>query len=483
LSEVQVVWLRCDLRLADNPALGAAASAGARILPVYVHEPPARDAPAGAASRCWLHHSLAALDARLRERGSRLLLRSGDPCRELMRLCAGSGATTVHYNGATEPLAAAADARICAALRTRGLRIEEHAPNLLAAPQGLLTQSGTPFQVYGAFRRRLLAGPAPAPPLPAPQRLRVPVRWPEPVALAELGLLPREDWHARMMGHWQAGEVSAQSSLRRFIDAHLDDYATARELPAQRGTSRLSPHLHFGELSVRQVWQALLDAARDAHRPATEAVGGRYAAELVWREFAAHLLWHFPHSATRELKPALAGFAWRRAPAALAAWQEGRTGIPLIDAGMRELWACGWMHNRVRMVVASFLVKNLRIHWLAGARWFQDTLVDADLASNTLGWQWVAGCGADAAPYFRIFNPVTQSQRHDPQGEYLRHWLPELARLDARSIHAPWLARPAALHAAGVRLGRDYPRPIVDLAASRAAALHAWRVARARPRA
>jgi deoxyribodipyrimidine photo-lyase len=284
--------------------------------------------------------------------------------------------------------------------------------------------------------------------------------------------MPRLSWYSGLAGAWQVGEGGAAARLRNFIGSALTGYATRRDQPGIEGGSRLSPHLHHGEISVRQVWHAVqLASATDR-----EATGcGKFFDELIWREFAWHLLHHFPHTPERALRSRFESFPWQQDPHALRAWQRGLTGIPLVDAGMRELWSSGWMHNRVRMVTASFLVKNLRQPWQAGARWFWDTLVDADLAANTLGWQWVSGCGADAAPYFRVFNPVTQSQRFDPHGVYLRRWLPELARLADADLHAPWMADAARLRAAGVALDRDYPGPIVDLQRSRAAALEAYR--------
>ena len=286
--------------------------------------------------------------------------------------------------------------------------------------------------------------------------------------------MPKIDWFGAMAQTWEPGEVGAARRLTRFVETSLSTYADRRDRPAVTGTSMLSPHLHHGEISPRQVWQGVLEGASSLGMGASEARSGKYLAELIWREFSYHLLYHFPHTPTNPLRATFAQFPWREDPLALRAWQRGRTGVPLVDAGMRQLWSTGWMHNRVRMIVASFLVKNLRLPWLEGARWFWDTLVDADLAANTQGWQWSAGCGADAAPYFRVFNPVTQSLRFDPQGEYLRRWLPELARLTDSSIHAPWLAEASELAEAGVQLGRDYPLPIADLKESRTAALEAF---------
>jgi len=475
-APASLVWFRQDLRLDDNPALLAALQRGAAVIPVYIDSrPEGGDWAPGAASCWWRHHSLAALEARLRERGSRLTLRRGPALAALQRLCAETGADAVYWNRRYEPDAMARDGAVKQALRRQGMVAESRNSALLAEPWQVATQGGAPFQVFTPFWRRVLREPDPPPPQPAPARLAAPASWPASEPLAALGLLPRIGWDAGLAAAWRPGEPGAAQRLEQFIDASLGVYAEQRDLPAVPATSRLSPHLHHGELGPRQVWHAVLQAAHERGLGAAEARTGRFLAELGWREFSHHLLFHFPHTATQPLRAALAHFPWREDPVALRAWQRGATGVPLVDAGMRELWATGWMHNRVRMITASFLVKNLRQHWLRGARWFWDTLVDADLAANTQGWQWTAGCGADAAPYFRVFNPVTQSRRFDPQGVYLRRWLPELARLDERAIHAPWLATAAALAAAGVRLGIDYPQPIVDLAASRSAALGAWR--------
>ncbi|MGD8310060.1 MAG: deoxyribodipyrimidine photo-lyase, partial [Chromatiales bacterium] len=319
--------------------------------------------------------------------------------------------------------------------------------------------------VFTPFWKACLRRPPPAAPLAAPEKLP-PCPDVDSLALDALGLLPRIPWDAGLRETWRPGEAGALRRLDGFCRKGLDAYADARERPAVVGTSRLSPRLHFGELSPRQVWWR---AVRE-DSPGGEA----FLRELGWREFAHHLLHHSPETLERPMDRRFEAFPWREDPEALRAWQSGRTGIPLVDAGMRELWHTGWMHNRVRMVVASLLTKNLRIHWLEGARWFWDTLVDADLANNTLGWQWVAGCGADAAPYFRIFNPVTQGQRYDPEGAYVRRWVPEIGRLPDRWVHRPWQAPEKVLREAGIRLGSDYPEPIVDLKESRREALAAY---------
>jgi deoxyribodipyrimidine photo-lyase len=472
-----ILWLRQDLRLADHPALTAALESGGPVIPVFVWAPQEEgDWAPGGASRWWLHESLQALAARLGSRGSRLVLRRAGPgCDDpdtlaaLRRLVADTGAGGVLWSRRYEPAVIERDRRIKEALRADGLDARSFNAALLVEPWDVRNQSGRPFQVFTPYWRHVSARlqlPAPA---PAPATLPAPARWPASLAPDDLGLLPRIRWYEGIAAAWQPGEDGAARHLEAFLGDAADGYAEGRNLPAIRGTSRLSPHLHFGELSPRQVWHA---AAR--WRDST------FMAEIGWREFAHHLLFHFPHTSDQPLRAEYAKFPWARDEGGvLRAWQRGRTGIPLVDAGMRELWETGWMHNRVRMVVGSFLVKNLRLHWLEGARWFWDTLVDADLASNTLGWQWSAGCGADAAPYFRVFNPVSQGEKFDADGAYVRRWVPELARLPGAAIHAPWTCRPVELAAAGVTLGRTYPQPVVDLKASREAALAAWKSLRA----
>jgi deoxyribodipyrimidine photo-lyase len=471
-----LVWFRNDLRLADNPALGRALAAHERVVPVYVHAPGEAGVwPHGAASRWWLHQSLAALDARLRVRGSRLLLRAGPSLAGLGALAGEVSAAAVYWNRRYEPALVQVDRAVKAGLAEMGTACESLPGNLLAEPWTVRTQAGGPFRVFTPFWRACQRDLHPLAPPPAPEALPpVPDRLAS-LPLAALGLLPAVPWHTRIERAWTPGEAAALARLEHFLDRDLRDYPGRRDVPSVPGTSRLSPHLHFGEVSPRQVAWAL-QAAEDEGGAAARAASEVYLRELGWREFAHHVLFHFPGTPDAPLDPRFLEFPWRAAAGELVrAWQRGRTGIPLVDAGMRELWGQGWMHNRVRMVVASLLTKNLRVPWQEGARWFWDTLVDADLANNTLGWQWASGCGADAAPYFRIFNPVRQGERFDPAGEYLRRWLPELARLPDRWIHQPWRAPAGVLEAAGVHLGRDYPTPVVDLETSREEALAAYR--------
>jgi len=461
-----LVLFRRDLRLADNPAWSAACAEHARVLPVFIQDDDDGPWSPGAASRWWLHHALAALDRDLHDAGAGLHLRRGEPLHILRALIAGSGASAVYWNRLVEPAAIARDTRIKSALRDDGVAVHSHNAALWCEPWRIATQQGQPYKVFTPYWRNLRPQLQAVEPLPAP---RAP-GWrelPDGLPLAALELLPRIAWADGLAANWQPGAAGALELLEIFADDAIGDYARARDLPARHGTSRLSPHLHFGEISPRQIHFELDRRARatDAkRRPDIEP----YLRELGWREFAHHLLYHFPHTPTDNFNPRFNGFAW--APTdevALERWQRGRTGIPLVDAGMRELWHTGWMHNRVRMIVGSFLTKNLRQHWQHGARWFWDTLVDADLANNTLGWQWVAGCGADAAPYFRVFNPVAQAKRFDPDGVYLRRWLPELAEAPLALLHEPW--RDADL------LRRSgYPAPMVDLGESRQLALAAY---------
>jgi len=494
-DRVSLVWFRFDLRLSDQPALLAAAKAGT-VVPVYIWSPDEEgNWPLGGATRWWLHHALARLDESLRELGSRLIVRRGPTLATLLDLSRETGASAVYWNRRHEPAATARDAGIKSALRAAGLRVESFNGSLLKEPWELATQSGQPFQVFTPFWRRgcesagrdigdgselagsrELAEPA-RHPAPAPEVLAAPLRWPESLPLAALRLLPRLPWDRGFYDRWSPGERGAQAQLARFVAESARSYAAERDRPDRAGTSSLSPHLRFGELSPRQVWEAVAAAHAGAQpaRRGTKSGPETFLTEIGWREFAYHILHHFPQTPEAPLRESFGRFPWLDDSRGLAAWQRGETGYPIVDAGMRELWATGWMHNRVRMIVGSFLTKDLLISWRSGAAWFWDTLVDADLASNTLGWQWVSGCGADAAPYFRIFNPVLQGEKFDPAGEYVRSWVPELARLPRDVIHRPWTASAAVLTAAGVRLGATYPTPIVDHSAARQRALQALR--------
>ncbi|AXQ28017.1 deoxyribodipyrimidine photo-lyase [Solimonas sp. K1W22B-7] len=457
-----ILWFRRDLRLADNPALQLALREAEEIVPVYIWAPD-EEAPwaPGGASRWWLHHSLADLVGELEKRGSPLVIRSGDSLTELRRLAKETGAGAVYWNRLYEPAAIARDSRIKEALREDGLEAESANAALLIEPWQIKTGGGAPYRVFTPYWKAAQALLPTGRLGPVPQKLAPPAKAPASLPLDSLELLPRLPWAAGFSTHWQPGAAGARKRLERFADDVVLDYSAQRDQPAVDVTSGLSPHLHFGDIGPRQVLLRMQRAQSEEGGAGRIACTEHFLREIGWREFAHHLLFHFPQTPLEPLVEKYRPFPWRKPAeyaADLRAWQRGRTGIPIVDAGMRQLWATGIMHNRVRMIVASFLTKNLLIPWQEGARWFWDTLVDADLPNNTLGWQWTAGCGADAAPYFRVFNPVLQSQKFDPSGEYLRQWLPELAGLPAERLHVP---------------GAHWP-PIVDLAVSRQRALDAY---------
>lgn len=478
-----IVWFRDDQRLADHPALDHAVASGHPVVCVYVYDPEPRNARAlGGAARWWLHESLRELDAALAVRGGGLTILRGPEQQVIEAFAAQIGAARVCWNRRYSAAQRETDAAIKSALKARGVEVLTFNGHLLREPWTVTTRGGQPFQVFTAYWRAARHEYAPEPPRPAPRRIAFfPV--PENVAsrvsaLADLKLQPSApDWAGGLRDTWQCGEAAGQRRLRQFLADTLTAYATGRDTPAAHATSRLSPYLRFGNLSVRQVWYAALEAghagAEASPASHTAASLDKFLDELGWREFSYHLLYHFAPLDRVNFRRQFDAMPWRNDADTLHAWQRGRTGYPLVDAGMRELWHTGWMHNRVRMVAASFLVKHLLMDWRAGEAWFWDTLVDADEASNPAGWQWVAGTGADAAPYFRIFNPVLQGQKFDPEGDYVRRWVPELARLPDASIHAPWLAQPAQLQAASVRLGDNYPLPVVDHQQARTRALEA----------
>jgi deoxyribodipyrimidine photo-lyase len=471
-----IVWFRRDLRLADNAALAHALESAERLIPVYIHCPDkaGRWSP-GAASRWWLHHSLAALAETLAARGARLVIRrSPSALAGLRALVRESGAALVCWNRLYEPAQAKRDAEIAAALAKAGIEVATFAGHLLLEPDAVRTTSGGPYKVYTPYARAARARLQLPPPLPAPRALPPVPEAIESEPLEALALRPRIPWDAGLGEAWQPGEAGAWQRLHA-LGGKLERYPAERDQPAREGGSRLSPHLHFGEVTPAQVWRALAQAVAEDRASGVVRGAETLERELLWREFAHHVLHHFPHTSDAPLDARFRRFPWRRSRRWLAAWQRGRTGIPIVDAGMRELWVTGFMHNRVRMIVASLLAKHMRLPWRDGARWFWDTLVDADLAANSLNWQWVAGCGADAAPYFRIFNPVLQSRKFDASGEYITRWLPALASLPARYRHAPWEAPKEVLGEAGLTPGRDIPQLLFDLAEERAAALAAFR--------
>ncbi len=461
-----LVWLRDDLRLADNPALTAACRRGAPVVLLYVHDEESPEMrPLGGAARWWLHHSLASFGARLAA-GQSLVLRSGRADRVVPEVARSVGAAAIYWNR-RYGMAAALGERVAAAMAKTGTVIGAFDGTLLFPPSTIRTAEGSAFQVFTPFWRTLQQTGGPRRPLPAPAHMPVGI----PVASTSLdsfGLLPAEhDWSAGIRERWQPGEPQAIRALADFV-TRIARYAGERDRPAADATSRLSPHLRFGEISPHQVWHAV------ATTPPSEA-RDTYLKELGWREFSWHLLDDRPDLAASNIKPAFDRFPWAETYADdIWDWRRGRTGYPVVDAGMRQLWTTGWMHNRVRMIAASFLVKHLLADWRIGEEWFWDTLVDADVASNPVNWQWVAGSGADAQPFFRIFNPTLQGEKFDPDGAYVRRWVPELARLPDRFIHKPWAAPDDVLDAAGVRLGANYPLPIVDHAEARQRALEAF---------
>ena len=466
-----IVWFRQDLRLADNPALYEASQTGAPILPVYILD----DANAGpwkmgGASRWWLHHSLKALHHDLSDG---LACYAGDAESILTALARQTKAQAIYWNRCYEPWRVARDARIKTALAESGLTAHSFNGSLLYEPWSVKKSDGTPYRVFTPFFRKGCAGCGePAQPLPAPQKitLMTPPEGAKPVAA--LGLLPDAvRWDLKMQPFWDIGEKGAQKRLDDFLDDGLDGYKEGRNFPAKNNISRLSPYLHFGEISPRMVWHSIRQRMIFEN---LETDGDHFLSELGWREFSYSLLYYNPALPTEPLQNRFQAFPWNKDEAALSAWQRGQTGYPIVDAGMRELWNTGYMHNRMRMIVGSFLVKDLLLHWSEGEKWFWDCLVDADLANNAASWQWIAGCGADAAPYFRIFNPVTQGEKFDPNGDYVRRFVPELATLPDAYLHRPWEAPPLALKNAGITLGQTYPHPIIDHKQARERALAAF---------
>lgn len=464
MNSPTLLWLHRDLRLRDNAALQAAGKAGP-VLPVYIFDTGSRMRPLGGAAAWWLGESLKALEADITAAGGRLLILEGRTEDLLPRLARLLDASGVYWNAGREPGALVLEAAVRKELEKAGIPARAYAPNSLHIPGSVTKDDGTAYRVYGAFRRAATALPPP----PAPPTNSKTAYWAEPVPdeMAGHSAAPRKApaWSRGMAAEWTPGEAGADERLKTFVDEHMTAYGRNRDRPDLDTTSRFSPHLAFGEISVQRVWHACSGKGGPG--------SGTFLNELIWRDFAHHTLMDRPDMATEPLQPAFKQFPWRQDAEALGNWKEGHTGYPIIDAAMRALWQTGWMHNRLRMVVASFLIKDLGIHWREGEAWFWDTLVDADPASNTFNWQWVAGCGYDAAPFFRIFNPTRQSEKFDPKGDYIRRFVPELGELVKKDIHQPDEAPTLSLRVAGVELGRDYPHPIVDHAEAREWALSA----------
>jgi len=464
-------WFRQDLRLSDNPALMAAVNQG-NVLPIYIlDDKNANEWAMGGASRWWLHHSLNALDTTL---AGRLNLYKGEPLQVLLALIERLGVTHVVWNRCYEPWRMRRDEKIKLALKEKGIQVESYNGSLLWEPWQIKKPDGTAYKVFTPFYRKgCLKAEMPREPLPRPDNNDAYLADDNCQTLERLNLLPKVAWDEAFKGLWQIGEDKAQSQFFQFLKEGLTNYKEGRNIPSKSFVTRLSPHIHFGEISPNQLWYG-------AQREADNEHVDHFCSELGWREFSYSQLFSNPDLPTQNLQPKFDDFPWladdgTHEGALLRAWQQGKTGIPMVDAGMRELWQTGYMHNRVRMIVASFLVKNLRIHWHHGERWFWDTLLDADLANNSASWQWVAGSGADAAPYFRIFNPVVQGQKFDGEGEYIKRFVPEISLLPKKYLFSPWEAPELVLQEAGVKLGETYPHPIIDLKASREAALEAFK--------
>ena len=465
-----IVWFRRDLRLADNPALHSAVRSGKPIIPLYIYETDlARKT--GSATDWWLHYSLTSLADSLSDVGLDLHILKGNAADEINALISASGADHVVWNRRYKKGDRDRDAYIKSSLQDNDIEVETFRANLLSEPWEIETKSGSGYyKVFTPYWRAARSQFEIAAPIPAPDTIMGSKKMNGGLSIDDLQLLPRKpDWGAKLLPFWQPGEAGANKSLEAFLDGPVADYPDARDRPDQKGTSRLSPHLAFGEISPCQIW----DACKDH-----EAAASKFLAEIGWREFSYVLLFHNPGLESTNFKTDFNNFEWAENKEGLRAWQKGLTGYPFVDAGMRQLWQTGWQHNRVRMVTASFLIKHLLIDWREGEKWFHDTLVDADPASNAASWQWVAGSGADASPYFRIFNPFTQGEKFDPNGDYIRKYIPELSKLPKKYIHRPWEAPDHILDQADVKLGETYPKPIVDHKAARERALSAYKKSR-----
>ncbi|QQM28860.1 deoxyribodipyrimidine photo-lyase [Martelella lutilitoris] len=464
-----IYWIRKDLRLTDNRALLAACEDARPVIPVFIREDDSAGA-LGGAQAWWLERSLARLAEAYEKSGSRLILKSGDPADVIFALIAETGAQSVFWNRRYTPDGIETDTALKKKLKDAGLHVESFAGHILHEPSKFKTKSGGPYKVYTPFWKAFSAESSVPDPLDAPEKLTAAKTMPESEKLSDWGLYPgKPDWAADFDALWTPGEAGARDRLERFIDEIAEHYAASRDRPDIEATSMLSPHLALGEISPATIWHRI-DSAKNLSAENRK----KFLQELVWRDFCHHLLFHAPALATKNWNDRFDGFEWVEDDNALAAWRKGETGYPIVDAGLRQLWREGTMHNRVRMIAASFLVKDLMIDWRKGEEWFRDTLVDADPASNPANWQWVAGSGADASPFFRIFNPVLQGEKFDPDGAYVRRYVPELAALPAKHIHAPFDAPKAVLEEAGVTLGETYPEPIVDHKAARKRALAAF---------
>ena len=456
-----VVWFRSDLRINDHPALHAAFKTNAPVIPVYILN---QEPKMGRASLWWLEGSLVALKKSLEAINSRLILRRGEPLEILHNIIKFSGAKAIYFSRCYEPASVKQEKNLASFLNKKKIECRRFSGSLLIEPEMVKSKSGNAFKVFTPFYNACLNMGIIKEPIPAPRILVAPDEWPKSDKLESWRLRPSEpNWAAEFSRYWSPGSIGAQSRLKDFISSKIYDYDKYRDRPDRNGTSALSPYLHFGELSPREVYNIVCSANK---LDDNSFLGGKaYLRELFWREFSYHLLYHWPKIVESNFKNFFDSFPWRDDEECFHAWKVGMTGYPIVDAGMRQLWKTGWMHNRVRMIVASFLTKHLLISWEKGASWFWDTLVDADLANNSASWQWVAGCGADAAPYFRIFNPIIQGEKFDPEGDYVREWVPEIYRLSNKFIHKPW-ENPTNV--------ANYPEPIVDHRVARQRALNAY---------
>jgi len=467
-DELAIVWFRNDLRITDNPALSAALKQYQKVLPVYIHAPDEHTPwEPGAASNWWLHHSLDSLSQSLNNIGSYLLLEKGNSLATLQALINKTGAKAIFWNRMYEPALIKRDSNIKKLLQVAGIDCRSFNGHLLTEPHNILNNAGSAFKVFSAYWRKTSGQiDSTAEIIPAPKAINSPGLAEHSTSLHQLGLLPEKNWYQGFYDHWQPGEAGARKKMIDLVEQTLCAYKINHDIPSTPGTSRLSPHLHFGEVSAREVFSVCQQSAPILQFPIADME--KFITELGWREFGYYLMYHFPDSTSQSLDQRFDLYGWlddSKQTELLEQWKHGKTGIPIVDAGMRELWQTGWMHNRVRMITASILTKNMGFHWMIGARWFWDTLVDADLAANTLGWQWTAGCGVDAAPYFRIFSPARQTERFDPDGKYIKRWLPELQHADKHILTQ-------GLPEATTKF--DYPVPVIDLAASRQAALMRW---------
>jgi len=459
-----IYWFRRDLRLLDNPALSEAANAGP-VIPIYILDKLQTNYTEGRASRWWQNQSLYSLNKQLNHR---LLIFNGDPKEIILRLAKVSDSKTVYWNRCYEPWQIELDSKIERILKEKNINVIARNGSLLWEPWRTLKKDGTPYKVFTPyFKKRCLSLPEPRKPIPKPLNMIL-ADIPSKTAIKGNFISPKEcSWENKIKKYWRIGEKAAINKLENFLKSGLSSYKEGRNYPSKKNISMLSPHLHFGEISPNTIWHRVRTSGQSED-------SNHYLSELGWREFSYNLLYYFPQLPNKNLQTKFDRFPWRDNSEHLKKWQDGKTGYPIIDAGMRELWETGFMHNRLRMIAGSFLVKNLLIHWHYGKEWFWNCLVDADLASNSASWQWVAGCGADAAPYFRIFNPIAQGQKFDPSGEYTRKFVPELRKLPNKYLFTPWEAPTELLADSGIKLGKDYPYPIVDLKNSRELALDAY---------